>query len=205
MIESARRASLTGAANNSAGHKNRCRELSALSKAGWSTIFGRPRDLGRRCIPTFCWRLKDGTPGNHRHRQASSACAFGPGSLTPVPPWSNLIGYLQLGEQAADRAGCLDTPPRRAPGNGVLPEPFASFWTRPTGHGASRMSGHHMPLRARSPVRAAECPGGASRHTRRQGEAAPPGVVTRKLPRPVSFSSLPALSQLDFPLGRQIA
>lgn len=48
-------------------------------------------------------------------------------SRPPAPPWSNLIGYLQWGEQAADRAGCLDTPPRRAPGNGVLPEPFASL------------------------------------------------------------------------------
>jgi len=29
---------LIGAANHSAGHSNRCRESSAPSKAGWSTI-----------------------------------------------------------------------------------------------------------------------------------------------------------------------
>lgn len=85
VLESSSRASLTGAANLSAGPQPLTPRIVRPQQAGRSKIW--PAEIGRRCSSTFCWR-----GGNS------------------ISHWREaLVGYLQ-GRQAVDRAGCLDTP-----------------------------------------------------------------------------------------------
>jgi hypothetical protein len=79
------------------------------------------------------------------------------------------LDLLPAGEKTGKwvEQGCLHTPTAKGSlGWGALPEPFASFWP-PTRAG-------FMPLIARSPVRAAGRPGGASRQNGAWGEGGAP-------------------------------
>jgi hypothetical protein len=95
-----------------------------------------------------------------------------------------LVGYLQ-GRQAVDRAGCLDTPTAkgsRSRGAGV--GALRSFFRV---HSLSFRAGTPAARHARSPVRAAFRPDGASRQMRRWGERQSAAAGRgRELKRPVS-------------------
>jgi hypothetical protein len=81
---------VTGAANDSAGHNNRCREQSALSKAGWSTTWPTS-DTFVGDVPRFAGRAENLNSAT-RHSRI-------------------LIRYLQ-GRQAAGRGGGACAPRR---------------------------------------------------------------------------------------------
>ena len=104
-------------------HSNRCRESSALSKAGWSTILAGLENLGRRCSSTFCWRLKAGSPSRTTARAGELRCAFvaAVSSASGSPSSANLDRLpAERGEQEVDREGCLDTPAAKGSHSGAL-------------------------------------------------------------------------------------
>jgi hypothetical protein len=147
---------VTGAANDSAGHNNRCREQSALSKAGWSTTWPTS-DTFVGDVQRFAGRAENWNSATRHSR--------------------TLIRYLQ-GRQAADRAGCLRTPTRRAP-DLWGPEPFAPSPER----GALRSS-------REAPSRAAVRPVRGFAANAAPGKGAPLQVAAVPLSRGVRCSGL---------------
>jgi len=128
------------------GHSKTAARTSAPSKSGLEQD-GRSPNRGRRRTSTFCWRLKAGTP---------SLVVTGRDDSLEV----GLTLAANLGRLPAERSrqwieqGCVWTPHREGlPVTGAAAEPFASTWA----------GVRHRPFTTRSPVRAAACPGGASR------------------------------------------
>jgi hypothetical protein len=152
---------VTGAANDSAGHNNRCREQSALSKAGWSTILA-DSDTFVGEVPHFARRAENWNfATRHCIRRRTSLCFWRNRRRPRAHRLPALICYLQ-GRQAAGRAGCSAHPDREGlPIWG--PEPFASS------------SGLALRSSREAPSWAAFRPAGASRQTRRRGESAAAG------------------------------
>jgi hypothetical protein len=131
---------------------------------------GRSPNRGRRRTSTFCWRLKAGTPSLIvTGRDASLAVG-----LTLVSqPWS---ATCQRGAGSGSSRGVW-TPHREGlPVTGAAAEPFVS----------TRAGMRHRPFTTRSPVRAAACPGGASREAALgERESAAAGRGKGELPCPV--------------------
>jgi hypothetical protein len=119
MVESGAPRLTDGCGERLRGPTNRCREPSALSKAGWSTIRAGLRQFGRRrCTPTSCWKGRELDSASHHHTASSrlfdaERVAVG---LTVVRD----LGRLPAGEserQAVGQAGCLAAPNAKGSGS----------------------------------------------------------------------------------------
>jgi hypothetical protein len=191
MVDSARRASLTGAAkgsprairNGSANRPPPAKRVGARVR--------RPQPFGRRCPPTFCWRLKAGTPSlivtSRRAWLAVSARALSRGS---VSPWSANLDRLPARGRAGSGSsrGVSDTRREGLPVTGLQRSPsFPPEWGgrhRPT-HSAKPRPGCGLLRR-----------GFAAQAALGRGRAPQRGVA-RELPRPVSCRRLnPGASRL---------
>jgi hypothetical protein len=151
------------------GRSNRRREPSALSKSGWSTILADPTP-GRRYL-RFAGRAE-----NWKFRVSPT---HGKGRAV-VRPWRRGLAHRLTPTVGGEprSATCAGTG-RKPVEQGCLATPtvkgsrFQGRCRIPSLHSRRRAASSRaatMPLFARSPVRAAFCPAGASRHMRRLGE-----------------------------------
>jgi hypothetical protein len=155
------RASLTGAANDSAGPQRSAPRTVSPQQSGLEHNFADPSSLVGAATRRRCWRLElefRGSPSDGQARVLAPSVA-----ASPQAPCHNRPPNLdQLPATAGSRSsrGVWTPHPRRAPDLGAVPEPFALF-TR---------AGTLLPLGARSPVRAVRyAPAGLRGHTRRWG------------------------------------
>ena len=107
------RASLTGAVNDSAGHRNRRREPSALSNAGWNSL-GRPNTWSARTA-TFAERAENWKSASHTGMTVRSSIGIAMGSRPSLHAdrrRRSSISDLRQDEQDAVRAkGVWPHPP----------------------------------------------------------------------------------------------